>query len=106
MNLAIEFGSQHLGHTEIGTSAFKRTNAEVHESVYDTAGTAVAHIDRQWHMYTGSLHPQFDYMLACAAPTTHPLPTLTLAIAFTHYIYDKLMTGGPFRSQGWTWWRN
>lgn len=106
MNLAIEFGNQRLGHTQVNTSAFKRTNAKVHEPVYDATETAVAHVDRQWHTYTGSLHPQFDYTITCAAPSTHPLPTLTLAIALTHYIYDKIMTGGPLRKQSWTWWRN
>lgn len=106
MTMALAFANKQLGQTEICLNAFRGKKAEVHEAVYNMAGEPIAYVDREWHRRAGSYRPQFDYTLASSAPSSHPLPTLLLATALAHYIYDRLSTGGPARGQRWTSWHN
>ncbi|WP_249383744.1 hypothetical protein [Mycobacterium sp. DBP42] len=100
LTMEMEFQGQRLGQSNVGTTIAKM-DKKVHEPIYDAAGGLLGHVDRQWHPNTGSRNPHFDYTLDCAAPTSHPLPTLMLTIAFAHYMNDRIQMGGPLGGPRW-----
>ncbi|MDH6198203.1 hypothetical protein M2272_004862 [Mycobacterium frederiksbergense] len=100
LTMEMEFHGQSLGHSNVGTTIMQM-DKKVHEPVYDATGAVLGHVDRQWHPNTGSRNPHYDYTLECAAPTSHPLPTLMLTIAFAHYMYDRMQMGGPLGGPRW-----
>ncbi|WKG04257.1 hypothetical protein [Mycolicibacterium sp. HK-90] len=100
LTMAMEFNGQLLGQSKVGTTIIQM-DKKVHEPIHDATGALIGHVDRQWHPNTGSRNPHYDYILNCAAPTSHPLPTLMLTVAFAHYMYDRIQMGGPLGGPRW-----
>lgn len=105
ISMTMSYGGRELAHAEVCIYP-RRRFLDVSEPIRDTAGVTVAVVQRKWRY--GDSNDFFDYRLECGHGTARPLPSLLLATAFAHYLYDRLAVGGPFESynrfgRGGTW---
>ncbi|MGV0836286.1 hypothetical protein [Mycolicibacterium thermoresistibile] len=105
VSMTVSHNGHELAHTDVCIHP-RRRFLDVNEPIRDAAGVTVAAVRRTWRY--GDSNDFFDYRLECMQPTAHPLPDPLLVTAFAHYLYDRLVVGGPFGSynrfgRGGTW---
>ncbi len=105
--MVLESGGRPLGHAEVCLEPEKTRFAEVIAPITGIGGETLATVQRRWR-YVDSISDFFEYRMVCPVPQPWPIPDLLLTTAFSHYLYDRLVAGGPMSSynrfgRGGTW---
>ena len=101
MSFDLEYQDQRLGGTRIRSYIPLFTKVDLDAPIHGTTGSELGQVtsrQRPRSLLGKALGPKatFDYRLACAYPTSPPIPTLLLATTFAHHLYDTLDSLAPF----------
>ncbi|MGV0740022.1 hypothetical protein ABQF35_27085 [Mycobacterium syngnathidarum] len=98
ISFELEYQDQPVGATKIRSYIPKFTKLELDEPICD-ASAEIGRVQSQRNqskLERMFMYATFDYRLDCSRPTSPPMPTLLLATAFAHFLYDDLDSLAPF----------
>ncbi|WP_186446755.1 DUF2510 domain-containing protein [Mycolicibacterium porcinum] len=98
ISFELEYQDQPLGATKIRSYIPKFTKLELDEPI-SNASAEIGRVHSQLNqskLERMFMYATFDYRLDCSRPTSPPTPTLLLATAFAHFLYDHLDSLAPF----------